>query len=162
MNIGILGLFSNDLNGINGAFLYSISHGLISGGLFLLVGALYDRYGTRNIKYYRGMVLIMPIYVVLFLLFSLSNISFPLSLSFIAEILILFSTITVSPFVTIIVLISSILLPIYFIWTFQRLGFGSFSNYLPTLYQDINIKEFHLVFPLLAFSTFLGIYPKFL
>jgi NADH-quinone oxidoreductase subunit M len=65
MNVGVIGIFSNDLNGISGAFLYSISHGLISGGLFLLVGFLYDRFGTRNIKYYRGLVMIMPVYIVL-------------------------------------------------------------------------------------------------
>lgn len=104
---------------------------------------LYERYGTRNIKYYRGLVMIMPIYIVLFLLFSLSNISFPLSLGFIAEMLIFFSTLTVNPFATAMVALVSILLPIYFIWTFQRLAFGSFSNYLPTLYQDTNLKEFH-------------------
>jgi len=129
MNVSIIGIFSNDLNGISGAFLYSISHGLISAGLFLLVGDLYARYGTRNIKYYRGLVMIMPIYIVLFLLFTLSNLSFPLSSGFIAEMFILFSTIEVSPFVTSIVTLVSILLPLYFIWTFQKLSFGSFSNY---------------------------------
>lgn len=108
MNIGTIGLFSNDLNGISGAFIYSISHGLISGGLFLLVGMLYERYGTRNIKYYRGLVMIMPIYIVLFLFFSLSNISFPLTAGFIAEMLIFMSTLEISPFVTIIVTLVSI------------------------------------------------------
>ncbi len=86
MAVATIGLFSNDLNGLSGAFLYSISHGLISSGLFFLAGALYDRYGTRNIKYYRGLTHILPLYVVLLLLFSLSNISFPLSSGFIAEI----------------------------------------------------------------------------
>lgn len=160
MNVGVIGIFSNDLHGISGAFLYSIAHGCVSGGLFLLVGMIYDRYHTRTIKYYRGLVLFMPIYIVLLLLFSLSNLSFPLSLGFIAEFMIYISTIEISPIITILVSTVSVLLPIYFIWTSQRISFGSLSNYLPTLYQDINIKEFHQLFPLLFLTIFFGINPS--
>ncbi len=160
MNVGVIGIFSNDLNGISGAYLYSIAHGCVSGGLFLLVGMIYDRYHSRTLKYYRGLVLFKPIYVVLLLLFSLSNLSFPLSLGFIAEFMIFISTIEISPIITLLVSGVSVLLPIYFIWTFQRISFGSISNYLPTLYQDINIKEFHQLFPLLFLTILFGIKPN--
>lgn len=159
MNVGVIGIFSNDLHGISGAFLYSISHGLASSGLFLLAGHLYERFHTKTLKYYRGLVLIMPIFITIFFLFSLSNLSFPLSLGFIAEFMILLSTIEFSPFITLITGIVTILLPFYFIWTFQRVSFGSFSNYLPVVLQDTNIKEFHILFPLLFLTVLFGVLP---
>jgi NADH-ubiquinone oxidoreductase chain 4 len=159
MNVGVIGIFSNDLNGLSGAYLYSISHGLASSGLFLLAGHLYERYHTKTLKYFRGLVLIMPIYITFFFLFSLSNLSFPLSLGFIAELKILLSTIEISPIVTFCTTLVTVLLPFYFIWTFQRVSFGTFSNYLPQLFQDTNIKEFHILFPLLFLTVLFGIIP---
>lgn len=159
-NVGVIGIFSNDLNGLSGAFLYSISHGLASSGLFLLAGNLYERYHTKTLKYYRGLVLFMPLYITIFFFFSLSNLSFPLTLGFIAEFMILMSTLEISPFVTISAALVTILLPFYFIWSFQRISFGSISNYLPVLYQDINIKEFNLLFPLLFLTILFGIFPN--
>jgi NADH-ubiquinone oxidoreductase chain 4 len=158
-NVGVIGIFSNDINGISGAYLYSLAHGFVSGGLFLLVGKIYDRYHSRTIKYYRGLVLFMPIYILFLLLFSLSNLSFPLSLGFIAEFLIFISTIEISPIITIFISFVSVLLPIYFIWTFQRISFGSISNYLPNLVQDLNIKEFHQLLPLLLLTILFGVRP---
>ena len=73
--------------------------------------------------------------------------------------MILLSTIEFSPFVTFITALVTILLPFYFIWTFQRVSFGSFSNYLPVVLQDTNIKEFHLLFPLLFLTVLFGILP---
>jgi proton-translocating NADH-quinone oxidoreductase chain M len=75
MNISIIGIFSNNIHGLVGSYCYSISHGLVSGGLFMLVGVLYDRYHTRTLKYYRGLTFIMPVYITLFLIFTLSNLS---------------------------------------------------------------------------------------
>jgi proton-translocating NADH-quinone oxidoreductase chain M len=162
MNVGVIGIFSNDLKGLSGAYLYLISHGLASSGLFLLAGNIYERYHTKTLKYFRGLALFMPIFITLFFIFSLSNISFPLSLGFIAEFMILLSTIEISPFVTISTVLVTILLPFYFIWTFQRISFGTISNYLPVLFQDTNIKEFNLLFPLLFLTILFGIVPKIL
>lgn len=160
MNVGVIGIFSNDLNGLSGAFLYSLSHGFASSALFLLAGHLYDRYHTKTLKYFRGLVLIMPLYISLFFFFSLSNLSFPLTLGFIAEFLILLSTLQLSPFVTFCTVLVTILLPFYFIWTFQRISFGSLSSYFPLFFQDTNIKEFHLLFPLLFLTIIFGIFPN--
>lgn len=104
----------------------------------------------------------MPIFTTFFFLFSLSNLSFPLSLGFIAEFMILLSTIEISPLITFLTCLVTILLPFYFIWTFQRISFGSFSNYFISAIQDTNIKEFHLLFPLLFLTIFFGIFPFFL
>lgn len=160
-NVGIIGIFSNDLLGISGAYLYSIAHGLVSGGLFLIVGFIYERYHSRILKYYRGLVLFMPLLISIFFLFSLSNLSFPLSLGFIGEILIFMSTSSKGPLVGF-PLLTSILLPIYFILTFQKISFGSCSNYFPLLFQDLNLKEFHLCLPLLLLTIILGIFPMLL
>lgn len=160
MNVGVIGIFSNDLNGLSGAYVYSISHGLASSGLFLLAGYLYERYHTKTLKYYRGLALFMPLFITLLFFFSLSNISFPLTLGFIAEFMILLSTIEISPFITISTVLVTILLPFYFIWTFQRISFGSISNYLPLLFQDLNIKEFNLILPLLILIIYFGIMPN--
>ena len=100
MNVSIIGLFSNDLNGLTGCFLYTIAHGFVSAGLFLLIGFLYSRYHTRTLKYYRGLVLILPLYVCVFFFFVLFNLSFPGSLGFLAEIFIYFSSLTLSPIIS--------------------------------------------------------------
>ena len=121
---------------------------------------LYSRYHTKNIKYYRGLSLIKPVFILFFFLFTLSNLSFPLSLGFIAENLILFSSIEISPFVTLFISLACLLLPIVKIWAFQRISFGRISNYLPTIYADINIKEINLLFILILYSTIYGILPK--
>lgn len=160
MNVGVIGIFSNNLKGLSGAYLYAISHGLASSGLFLLAGNIYERYHTKTLKYLRGLVLIMPIFVTFFFFFTLSNLSFPLSLGFIAELMILLSTIELSPVATFSTALVTILLPFYFVWTFQRISFGAFSNYLPQLYQDTNIKEFHILFPLLFLTIFFGVIPS--
>ncbi len=82
MSIVILGLFSNNIQGIEGAILLSIAHGLVSPALFILVGGiLYSRYHTRIISYYRGMALTMPIFAIFFLAFTLFNAAVPLSLN---------------------------------------------------------------------------------
>ena len=149
MNVGMIGLFINDINGISGAFISGISHGFISSGLFIIVGLLYNRYLTKNINYYRGVVLFMPIFTLLFFLFTLSNIGFPFTLSFVSENLLFFSTLNFSPIITILVTSVSILLPFYFIYFYQRINYGKISAHFIKLSQDINIKEFHLLFPLL-------------
>ena len=162
MNVSIIGLFSNDLNGLTGCFLYTIAHGFVSAGLFFLVGFLYNRYHTRTLKYYRGLALILPLYVLFLFFFILTNLSFPGSLGFIAEMFIYFSALTLSPFVLFLVSLVSIFLPIYIIWTFQKISFGSLSSHISTLYADITMAEFHILFPLLFLTIYFGLFPSLL
>jgi NADH:ubiquinone oxidoreductase subunit 4 (subunit M) len=109
MNISIVGIFSNNIHGLVGSYCYSISHGLVSGGLFFLVGLLYDRYHTRTLKYYRGLTFIMPIYISLFLIFTLANLSFPGTFGFASEFLIYYGSVLLNPIVTIIITLISFL-----------------------------------------------------
>ena len=162
MNVSIIGLFSNDLNGLTGCFLYTIAHGFVSAGLFLLVGFLYSRYHTRTLKYYRGLVLILPLYVCFFFFFVLFNLSFPGSLGFIAEIFIYFSSLTLSPIILFLISFVTIFLPIYFIWTFQKISFGALSPYLSSIYSDLSFKEFHILLPLFSLTIFFGFFPSLL
>ena len=160
MNISIIGLFSNDYNGLLGSYLYSLSHGFISSGLFLLIGILYERYHTRILKYYRGLNLFMPLYILFLFIFVLFNISFPGSFGFIAEILIFISSFKSSFFLSLILTLVSIFLPLYLIWTFQKISYGQISNHL-IRFADLNIKEFHLLFPLLFLVLYFGIFPDY-
>jgi NADH-ubiquinone oxidoreductase chain 4 len=86
MSVVILGLFSNTIQGIEGALLLALAHGFVSPALFICVGGIiYDRIGTRIIHYVRGLVTYMPVFTILFLIFTLSNTGIPLTLNFLGE-----------------------------------------------------------------------------
>lgn len=89
MNLVTIGIFSFNVMGIEGAILQSISHGFVSGGMFLLIGVLYSRYHTRSLQYFGGLVHMMPIYAIFLLIFTLANIALPSTSSFVGEFLIL-------------------------------------------------------------------------
>lgn len=89
MNLVTLGIFSFNLIGIEGAIVQSISHGFVSGGMFLLIGVLYNRYHTRFLYYYGGLAHVMPIFSIFFFIFSLANIALPGTSSFVGEFLLL-------------------------------------------------------------------------
>lgn len=85
MNLAVLGLFSNVYMGLNGGLILSVAHGFVSAGMFLLIGVVYDRYHSRLITHYSGLVRTMPIFAIFFILYSLANMGFPLSYNFIGE-----------------------------------------------------------------------------
>jgi len=89
MNFGLLGMFSNNIEGICGSFLLMLSHGFSSGTLFYLIGLLYLRFLTKNIYYYSGMIYIMPIFTIIFFITIISNFGFPGTFNFISEFLVL-------------------------------------------------------------------------
>ena len=89
MNFALLGLFVNNSLGIEGSLYLMLGHGVVSSALFLCIGVLYDRYHTRNILYYGGLVTVMPFFSVIFLIFILSNIGMPGTINFIGEFLVL-------------------------------------------------------------------------
>jgi NADH:ubiquinone oxidoreductase subunit 4 (subunit M) len=162
MNTATIALFTNDYHGISAGVYFLISHGLISSALFLLIGVLYDRYHTRTIKYYRGLVLIMPVYTVLFLIFSLANVAVPGTSGFISEFLTFLGAMNLNPFIAVSASIAIVLAPAYALWFFHRVSYGSYSTYLTSIYQDVTAKELHLLLPLLFFTFLLGIYPQFI
>lgn len=160
MNLCLIGLFSNDLYGLQGAYFASISHGFISSALFFIVGFLYDRFHTRILKYFRGLVLFLPLIITFLFIFILSNSGFPGSAGFIGELFIYLSTLNLNPLLSLLVTLLAILLPIYTIWTFNKISFGRISNYFPYLSQDLTFKEFHILLPLLIASIYFGLQPN--
>jgi NADH-quinone oxidoreductase subunit M len=92
MNYALLGLFTNNTYGIEGCLFFMLGHGIVSSGLFLCVGMLYDRYHTRNILYYGGLVQTMPKFSVIFLILTLANLGLPGMVNFVGEFLVLIGT----------------------------------------------------------------------
>nr|YP_010240534.1 NADH dehydrogenase subunit 4 [Phellinotus piptadeniae]QTF87875.1 NADH dehydrogenase subunit 4 [Phellinotus piptadeniae] len=160
MGVVVLGLFSNTIQGIEGAILLSIAHGFVSPALFICVGGvIYDRTGVRLIPYIRGLVLYMPLFTILFFIFTLCNTGIPLSLNFLGEQLSLIGIWERSPLAAIIGATGIVFSAIYSIWLYNRLSYGSYSPYLKPL-RDITRREFVLLVSLLIPTVVLGIYPN--
>ena len=160
MGIIALGLFSNTIQGIEGSIILSIAHGFVSPALFILVGAvLYDRFHTRTIRYYRGVVTYMPIFSVFFFLFTIFNAGIPLSANWIGELLCLIGTFQFNPIVAVLAASGIVLSAAYSIWLYNRISFGTYSQYL-NFTKDINRREFHLILPLLFLTILVGILPN--
>jgi NADH-quinone oxidoreductase subunit M len=160
MNLVVLGLFSFNSIGLEGAILQSINHGFVSGALFLLVGILYDRYHSRLLVYYGGLVYIMPIYAGCFLFFTMANIALPGTSSFIGEFLLLLGTFKYNAMCSFIAAFSVIISGAYSLWLSNRLLFGNIKIKFINKYKDVTVREFFLLLPLLIFTLILGIAPS--
>jgi NADH-quinone oxidoreductase subunit M len=113
MNILVIGLFSFNLEGLGGSIFMMLNHGIVSAGLFLLVGTLYDRYHSRLIFYYKGLNKYMPLYNIVFILLTLANIGLPCTSSFVVELLIFLGIYNISSVITLFVCTSCIFSAIY-------------------------------------------------
>jgi proton-translocating NADH-quinone oxidoreductase chain M len=161
MNMGVLGLFLFDPVAVIGSFLMMIGHGIISGGLFFMVGILYDRYKTKLIQYYSGLVQCMPLFTTIFFLFILGNISLPGTANFVSEFLIICGFCI--KFNVVLMFMGSIgilLGTIYSMWLFNKISFGMPYYYLYKYMKDINYLEFVLLLPILFHMIWLGIFPN--
>lgn len=160
MGVVILGLFSNTLIGIEGALLLSIAHGFVSPALFICVGGIiYERVHTRIINYIRGLVTYMPVFTILFFIFTLANTGIPLSLNFLGEQMSLIGIWERSPFAALIGATGIVFSAIYSVYLYNRLSYGSYSPYLKPV-KDINRREFVLLISLLIPTFVLGVYPN--
>jgi len=160
MSVVILGLFSNTIQGIEGAILLALAHGFVSPALFICVGGvIYERTGVRIINYFRGLVLYMPVFTILFFIFSLCNTGIPLSLNFLGEQLSLIGIWERSPFAAILGASGIVLSACYSIYLYNRISYGSYSPHLQPL-RDITRREFILLISLLIPTIILGICPN--
>ena len=161
MNVVMLGIFSFNNIGIEGALLQSLSHGFVASALFVIIGVVYERYRTRLVKYYGGLVHTMPLYVSIFLFFTLANIGFPGTSGFIGEFLILVGSFKVNSSITFFGATGMILGGCYSLWLFNRICFGNLKNqYLKTT-LDINKREFFIFIPLICYTLIFGLVPDF-
>jgi hypothetical protein len=158
----LLGTFSDTLYGLIGSILFGIGHGLVSPALFYLVGAsLYDRCGSRFINYFRGLSNIIPLFAILLLFFSFSNMGMPLTGNFIGEFLSLLGAYQQNVFVASIGAISIILSAVYSIFMYNRVSSGALSPHILTI-PDTFRKEFFVISPLLILTILIGLYPYFI
>jgi len=161
MNLVTLGIFSFNAIGLEGSILQSISHGFVSGAMFFLVGILYDRYHSRLLYYYGGLVHMMPVYAVFLLIFTMANIALPGTSSFVGEFLLLTGIYKTSVFSCIIGATGVVLCGAYSLWLYNRLIFGNIKIAYTLKFKDLNFREFSILLPLLLLVIFMGIYPSF-
>jgi len=183
MAVVVLGLFSNTIQGIEGAILLGLAHGFVSPALFICVGGIiYDRTGTRIIKYIRGLVTYMPVFTILFFIFTLANTGIPLTLNFLGEQLSLLGIWQQNPIIAALGATGIVLSAIYSIFLYNRVSYGDYSPYLKDLsnqdnlekealsekvqgrgiIKDINRREYFLLLALLIPTVILGLFPNVL
>ena len=157
----LIGVFSNTIQGIEGGIALGLAHGFVSSGLFICAGGvLYDRSGTRLISFYRGIAQIMPLFSILFFILSLGNCGVPLTLNFVGEFMSLYGVFERLPLLGVFASSSIIFSAAYTIYMFNRIAFGgSFSKFFEANINDINKREFFILFTLVVFTIVLGIYP---
>lgn len=160
MNLVMLGIFSLNVIGIEGAILQSLSHGFVASALFLIIGVVYDRHGTRMVKYYGGLVHLMPIYTFIFLFFTMANIGLPGTGSFVGEFLILVGSFKTNTSITFIGAISMIIGGCYSLWLFNRLVYGNLKIQYINTFSDLTLREMVVFFPLIIGTIFMGIQPN--
>jgi len=161
MNICIYSLFTLSPLAIKGAIFEMFSHGIISTGMFFLIGVVYNRHDTRILKYFRGLALTMPIFTVTFFIFIIANSAVPLTCGFIGEFVMLSGSMAALPFLTVILTISTIINAAYNIWLFNRMCFGGYSPYLVKT-KDLTRKEAYVLAPLVFFIFLLGVCPYYI
>ena len=161
MGFVTIGIFTLNIQGIEGSIILMLSHGLVSSALFLCVGILYDRYKTRIIKYYGGLVQVMPIFVIFFFFFSFCNIGFPGTSSFIGELLVLIGSFQSNIFLTFVTSLSIILSAGYSIWLLNRISFGSLKLIYLKTFQDLSRREFFILSPLVLLVLWMGLMPNY-
>ena len=160
MAVVILGLFSNTIIGIEGAILLSLAHGFVSPALFICVGGvIYDRFHTRTIPYIRGLATYLPVFTILFFVFTIANTGIPLSLNFIGEQLSLIGIWERSPSIAALGATGIVFSAIYSIYLYNRISYGIYSPHLEPV-QDISRREFNLLIALLIPTVILGILPN--
>lgn len=162
MNLGVLGIFSCNIQGIQGSIFLMIAHGIVSSAMFFMVGVLYDKYHTRLIDYFGGLVHVMPIFSVYLLIFCLANVGLPGTCNFIGELLVFFGILDINFIVTFISLIGTVISVLYTIFFYNRLVFGNAKIKYISVWHDMTKKEHNIVLPLGILTFVFGIFPNFI
>src|SRR5450759_1429752 len=156
----MLGIFALNNAGIQGGILQSINHGLSTGGLFLLVGIVYERTHTRMIADYGGLSGVMPVYAMLFMVILLASIGLPLLNGFVGEFTILTGVFLADWRWAAWASLGVILGAAYMLWLYQRVFFGELTNEKNKGLEDVNLREILTLAPLIAMCFWIGLYPK--
>ena len=157
-----MGIFSLNQQGIDGAIFQMISHGFISGALFLIVGVIYDRIHTREIDAYGGLVNRMPAYALIFMLFTMANVGLPGTSGFVGELLTLIGVFQVNVWVALFATFGVVLSAAYALWLYRRGVFGDLIKGSLKSINDLDRRERLLFTPLILATVILGVYPNFI
>nr|YP_010881029.1 NADH dehydrogenase subunit 4 [Apopellia endiviifolia]WIA66162.1 NADH dehydrogenase subunit 4 [Apopellia endiviifolia]WIA66203.1 NADH dehydrogenase subunit 4 [Apopellia endiviifolia] len=160
MNFVTIGMFSPNIQGIEGSISLMLSHGPVSSALFSCVGALYDRHKTRIVKYYGGLVSTMPISPTIFLFSTPANISLPGTSSFIGEFPILVGAFQRNSLVATLAALGMILGAAHSPWLYNRVVFGNFKPNFLLKFSDLNRREVLIFLPFIAGVIWMGVYPE--
>jgi len=162
MGLITLGIFSFEPKAINGAILQMINHGISTGGLFLMIGILYERTHTRIIENYGGIFKIVPFISSFFMIITLSSIAVPSTNGFIGEITILIGSFKKYPILTLISVSGVILGAIYMLSAYEKMFFGPVSKKENEKIVDMNLREWFYLVPIIILIFWIGIYPSYL
>ena len=155
-----MGIFAANQQGIDGAIFQMLSHGFISGALFLCVGVIYDRMHTRQIDAYGGLVNRMPAYALVFMFFTLANVGLPGTSGFVGEFLTLMGIFQVNTWVAAVATSGVILSAAYALWLYRRVVLGDLVKEALRSITDMNWRERVVFAPLVAMTLLLGVYPR--
>jgi len=159
MGFVTMGIFSGNVQGEQGALFQMISHGVISGALFLCVGVVYDRMHTREIAYYGGLVSRMPWYAAVFMLFTMGNVGLPGTSGFVGEILTMTGTYHASTWTAVVAATGVILSAVYALSLYRRVIFGEMTNPALATIGDLDMREAAIFVPLIVSTLWLGVNP---
>jgi NADH-quinone oxidoreductase subunit M len=159
MGFVTMGIFSMTRQGIDGAVFQMISHGLVSGALFLCVGVVYDRMHTREIAAYGGLANRMPLYAGIFMLFTMANVGLPGTSGFVGEFMTLLGAFASNTWVAFFATTGVILSAGYALWLFRRVAFGQMEKADLAWMPDVTRREFATLLPLVLLTIYFGVYP---
>jgi NADH-quinone oxidoreductase subunit M len=160
MGFVTMGIFAGTMQGVAGGMFQMISHGIVSGALFLCVGVVYDRMHTREIAAYGGLVNRMPLYALTFMVFTMANVGLPGTSGFIGEFMTLLGTFKVSIPTAFFATFGVILSACYALWLYRKIVFGALVKPSLISIKDMTLRECVILFPMIALTILFGVYPK--
>ncbi|MDD9906519.1 MAG: NADH-quinone oxidoreductase subunit M, partial [Rhodospirillaceae bacterium] len=159
MGFVTVGIFAVNQQAVEGAIIQMLSHGFVSGALFLCVGVVYDRIHSREIKRYGGLVNRMPKYAFVFMLFMLASVGLPGTSGFVGEFLIMLGAFEVSTWVAFLIATGMVLGAAYMLYLYRRIIFGELTKDDLKSILDLNAREIAIFAPLVVLVLWMGIYP---
>jgi len=160
MGIIMIGVFAMNAEGLSGSIFLMLSHGIVSGALFMLVGVIYERRGTKLMSEFGGLASVMPVYATIYGVMLMASVGLPLTIGFVGEFLVLLGFYKVSVIGTIIAGSTIIIGSIYMLNLFKKTFFGPLTNEKNKNLKDLNSRELTALLPLVAIVVWLGVYPK--
>ncbi|MBR1128007.1 NADH-quinone oxidoreductase subunit M [Bradyrhizobium iriomotense] len=160
MGFVTMGIFAGTMQGVAGGVFQMISHGIVSGALFLCVGIVYDRLHTREIAAYGGLVNRMPLYAMTFMVFTMANVGLPGTSGFVGEFMTLLGTFKVSIPTAFFATFGVILSAGYALWLYRKVVFGALVKPSLMSMKDLTLRECVTLFPMIALTILFGVYPK--